>query len=196
LFLLSLGQTQEALREFERAVDMNPHSMTANRFLVNGLIAARRYKEGLAKAKKTAELGDGFSGVPNHALLWCGEVDESITVNEQLAIASGKPAAEAHSQATELRRAFKEEGIAAFWNKRLEFMRQNEVGIVALAGACAAAGRLEESLDLLEQAYREHHDWLVWDVATHPTWDNLRGQPRFQELLRKLRLEQGRVGSF
>ena len=189
LFLRSVGRTQHALREFEAAVNLNPHSITANRFLVIGLISARRYREALSKARKTADLGDGYSGVPSDTILWCGEVEESISVNEQLAVARGRSADHARSEASELRRARKEDGVAAFWSKRLEIMRRHGGNAVEIAGAYAAAGRVEESLGLLDQAYQAHLDWLVWDLATHPTWDNLRGHPRFRELLKKLKIE-------
>jgi hypothetical protein len=108
--------------------------------------------------------------------LWGGEIEGAITVEEQMSIASGKARAEARSQATQLRRTLKEGDVTAFWNKQLEITRRNSADIVELASACAAAGRLEESLDLLDRAYFEHYKVGYCMLLASPEWDNLRGQ--------------------
>ena len=53
----------------------------------------------------------------------------------------------------------------------------------------AMAGEIEITLDWLEKAYDERVPLLVL-TAAEPDWDVLRGQPRFQELLRKLGLPE------
>lgn len=189
LFLRSVGRTHDALREIELAVNQNPHSTTANRFLVGCLISARRLQDAVGRARKSAELSVDYTGVLPEALLWNGEIEEWITANERLSRSSEDSAAKARSEAGELKRALNEQGLAGFWNKRLEIMKSHGGNSVELAGAYAAAGHVEEALDLLDQAYSGHLDWLVWDLATHPQWNSLRDQLRFQELLGKLRIK-------
>src|SRR5205807_450969 len=92
---------------------------------------------------------------------------------------NGEDPVKAAARADKLKRIFHEEGAAAFWRKRLEMLREETTDPMDLAEACAAAGRTQEALDLLQRAYREHHVKLVWDLKTDPKWDNLRGNPRF-----------------
>lgn len=50
--------------------------------------------------------------------------------------------------------------------------------------AYIATGRKEEALALIEKSYREHSN-LVTTLKVEPALDPLRGDPRFQELLRR-----------
>jgi hypothetical protein len=53
--------------------------------------------------------------------------------------------------------------------------------------AYIATGRKEEALALIEKSYREHSN-LVTTLKVEPALDPLRGDPRFQELLRRVGL--------
>ena len=50
-----------------------------------------------------------------------------------------------------------------------------------------ATGRKEEALAFIEKSYREHSN-LVTTLKVEPALDPLRGDPRFQELLRRVGL--------
>jgi TolB-like protein/DNA-binding winged helix-turn-helix (wHTH) protein/Tfp pilus assembly protein PilF len=52
-----------------------------------------------------------------------------------------------------------------------------------------ATGRKEEALALIEKSYREHSN-LVTTLKVEPALDPLRGDPRFQELLRRVGLAE------
>jgi hypothetical protein len=56
-----------------------------------------------------------------------------------------------------------------------------------LLHAYIATGRKEEALALIEQSSREHSN-LVTTLKVEPALDPLRGDPRFQELLRRVGL--------
>jgi TolB-like protein/DNA-binding winged helix-turn-helix (wHTH) protein len=55
--------------------------------------------------------------------------------------------------------------------------------------AYVATGRKEEAFALLEKSYREHSN-LVTSIKVEPALDPLRGDPRFQELLRRVGLAE------
>ncbi len=63
--------------------------------------------------------------------------------------------------------------------------------VLKLASARAflygAAGRLDEAFDCLDQAIAYRDPALVY-LAVAPHWDSLRGDPRFAERLRSMRL--------
>lgn len=54
-----------------------------------------------------------------------------------------------------------------------------------LALVYAMTGRPDEALDLLEQLLSMPSDLSVWDLRLDPYWDDLRGDPRFEALLRR-----------
>jgi hypothetical protein len=50
-------------------------------------------------------------------------------------------------------------------------------------------GRTEEALTWLEQAFQDRDGWLIY-VNTFPRFESLRGEARFQELLKRLNLPE------
>ena len=48
-------------------------------------------------------------------------------------------------------------------------------------------GNKEKALDYLEMAYQERSTWLMW-IKVDPRFDPLRSDPRFADLLRRMRL--------
>ena len=52
----------------------------------------------------------------------------------------------------------------------------------------AALGEKLKALDLLEQSYRRQTPNL-WLLKVDPIWDNLRTEPRFADMLRRLHLD-------
>ena len=57
---------------------------------------------------------------------------------------------------------------------------------VELAAAHTAMGQFDEALARLEDAFREG-DRRLPTIATDPTFDPLRSEPRFKELVRRIR---------
>jgi len=52
-----------------------------------------------------------------------------------------------------------------------------------------ALGRHDEAFALLEQLYEERNDWLVW-LKVSPELKNLRPDPRFKNMLRRVGLPE------
>lgn len=51
----------------------------------------------------------------------------------------------------------------------------------------AVLNQRDEALDLLEQAYRDHHFFIIY-IKAEPFFNSLRDEPRFRDLERKLGL--------
>jgi hypothetical protein len=60
---------------------------------------------------------------------------------------------------------------------------------MAIARLLLQGGDPERALDWLEQAYDARMQDMIY-LGVNPTWDPLRSEPRFQELLRKMNLPQ------
>jgi serine/threonine protein kinase/tetratricopeptide (TPR) repeat protein len=59
----------------------------------------------------------------------------------------------------------------------------------AFAAIYAGLGDREQVFAYLDAAYREHSHWLVW-LKRDPRWDDVRSDPRFQNLVRQIGLPQ------
>jgi hypothetical protein len=59
---------------------------------------------------------------------------------------------------------------------------------IVIAQAYVGLGEKQQALIWLEKAYAQRSDELV-SLKVNPVYDPLRGEPRFQELLRRLRLQ-------
>ena len=66
----------------------------------------------------------------------------------------------------------------------------------AIAGIYSNLGEIDNALEWLERAYKEHSGYLL-SINTDFTFDNLRSEPRFQALLEKIGFgkESEKVGS-
>jgi TolB-like protein len=93
--------------------------------------------------------------------------------------------------ATALRKAFERGGYKAVTKWRLEHETEGTRGRYFspfwLALKTAEARRKEETLKLLEDAYREHSPRLVF-LQSEPVFDFLHAEPRYQAIVRKVGL--------
>jgi hypothetical protein len=58
----------------------------------------------------------------------------------------------------------------------------------------AGLGDRRQALELLGRAYAERDVWLTW-LGVEPRFDELRTEPRFQDLLREVGLGGGQLGA-
>ncbi len=84
-------------------------------------------------------------------------------------------------------------GQQAQARKRLETLLQQkplaENAPVELAMAWLGLGERQKALDLLEQAYRLHANWLI-SISIDPVWDDLRQEARFKQLVQLMNFPQ------
>jgi len=71
----------------------------------------------------------------------------------------------------------------------LKLSQQRYVSPYSIATIYNGLGERVETLQWLERGYREREPRMVF-LKAEPTWNNLRGDPRFQDLLRRVGLPQ------
>jgi serine/threonine-protein kinase len=67
--------------------------------------------------------------------------------------------------------------------------KQRYISSYSQAQIYLGLGDKDKALIWLEKAYKERYGWLPF-LGVYPYWDSLRDEPRFQELLKKMRLER------
>ncbi len=69
-----------------------------------------------------------------------------------------------------------------------DLSKDNWVTPYNFAVVYAALGEKDQAMASLEKAFEER-SWYVTDLAVDPKVDNLRSDPRFQDLLRRMNLQ-------
>jgi hypothetical protein len=94
-------------------------------------------------------------------------------------------------QDADLRKAFASSGWKGFLQKRAAFLlenrKRNYLAASYVALIYAPLGDKEKTLEWLERAVAEHDAWVTYLNVT-PEFDDLRSDPRFPALVRRIGL--------
>jgi TolB-like protein/Tfp pilus assembly protein PilF len=191
-FLSGLGRHGEAIAEAERALELDPLSLVIHTAVGDVLFYARRYERAVSYYRRCVELDATFG--PGHtdmarALEHLGRHEEAIA--EFLLGVRHTPGAEMPAStglATLLAAAGRREEAGAMIAALVERSQTAYVSPYGIASAYAVAGENAKALDWLERAYEQRDGTLVW-IKVHPRMDGLRAEPRFRELLSKMKLD-------
>lgn len=154
------GDSAASLEQFHQLFDMDPNFPRAHLALGQIYVRRRMYKEAMNEFQMAREHGGGTSEL----LGWIGYAQ---------AVSGNKPGAQ---------RAISE---------LVETSKVEHIHPVAssLAMVQIGLGHNEQALNLLEEAYDQRDDSLMWlNTGALSMFDPLRSQPRFQDLLRRVGL--------
>src|SRR5262249_48829845 len=190
-FLLSArGQHDAAMLEGHTALELDPASVSVRRAVGWVYHFARRYdqaREHLARAIEMNPTAVESYRMLGSTLALQGEVAEAERV---LRDALTLPGAGAYSKATLgwlLARCGKRPEAEQLL---VELQAERENGYVSPVAFAILQIGLEnwrEALDWAERAYDERRGWLAY-VNVNPIFDPLRDEPRFQSMVKKMRL--------
>jgi TolB-like protein/Flp pilus assembly protein TadD len=186
-YLGAMGRYEEAYTELQRAIRLDPLLGLTNAFLGYIYLYARRYDQAVEQFVKTLEL-DPNSAFAHGGLGWAYR---SKLMHEP-AIAAWQKAVELWHGPSPL--AWFGEAYAAagrrdeahkILEQLFELSKQRYVTPYGVARIYAALDKKEEALDWLETAYRQRAEWMVL-LKVDPCFDDLRPDPRFQDLMRRM----------
>jgi tetratricopeptide (TPR) repeat protein len=191
LFLSAEGRSEEALAESARALDFDPVSTNAGCLRARLFYYARQYDQAIALYRKTLETDPTVAG---HCS-W-----SSLAFQQQSrfpeAIAAARQASEASPNEmlprAVLARAYGITGNKAEAQKVLDHFREvsKRRFISEYDYAVANSGwNPEESFAWLEKGYQNRAGLLVY-LKVDSSFDGLRSDPRFQDLIRRLGIPQ------
>ncbi|HET9294209.1 MAG TPA: protein kinase [Gemmatimonadales bacterium] len=189
--LVTAGRFEEALIHVRTALELDPASVSIRRSVGWAHYYARRYDEAryhLTRAiamNPTAEETYRILGITLAATAHWAEAEHAI--REGMALPGPKvPSTEAalgYVLARSGRRAEAEQILAAIEEQH----KTGYVSAVVFATLYLGLDRPQEALDWMEQAYEERRGWMAY-LKVNPMVDPLRGEPRFEALVRKMRL--------
>jgi len=198
-FLMPMGRKAQAIAENKRAVELDPLSLPINNFMGMTYLFAEDYGSAYRQFQYTIAMDPTFP-LAHEYFSWLltrmGRYEEAIKEHEKSAVLSGSSPEEAATEATIMLRAFRAGGEMRFWQKHLELDLQamKKPGAYASPSALAAdyamAGENDKAFEWLEKGYEEREGQSLTLLKVDPAYKNLRSDPRFLALLRKLGLPE------
>ena len=174
--------------EVKRAVRLDPHSIT---FMILGTMlffAARRYDQAVEQLEKALEVDASLAQA--HSMLgltyaYLSKPEPAIShARKAVELSKGAPFFVAFLGAVYATAGYREEAQNIL-DQLQELAKQRYVQPYAVGVLCAALGKENEALRWLETAWLGH-DALMVCLKTDPRSDNLRSDPRLQDLLRRM----------
>jgi serine/threonine protein kinase/lipoprotein NlpI len=181
----------EAFAENRRGLQIDPLSIFGDHSLGYFYLADRQYDQAIDQLKKTLELDPNLKGT--HLLLshiYAGQrmYEEAMTElrASYLDLPGNKSAELAYLQSVT--------GKADEARKALDALKQlskhQYVTPYSIAAVCSGLGDKDQCFEWLEKAYSDHDPNMLLNLRGDPRLDSVRGDSRFEDLLRRMGLPE------
>jgi TolB-like protein/Tfp pilus assembly protein PilF len=183
--LMMIGLYDQALASFDRAIEIEPTLPDIRNNRGGCLVAAGRVDDGIAEIKKSMELDPTFPWTHSHiSYVYRMKGDHAASVEER---ARAFELLDRPDQARKMRDSFATSG----WTAYLREIVSQDWGRLGTsetrrASLLAELGEKEGAIASLATAAARGDYWL-FSIKYDPAFDPLRGDPRFQELLKKFK---------
>jgi DNA-binding winged helix-turn-helix (wHTH) protein/TolB-like protein len=188
--LSNSGRHEKALDEIKLSRELDPLSLVTNALEGQILFFAQHYDEALDRLQKTIDLEPNF---------WLSHLFISRVYSEKgmhaEAVAEAKRAGELSGNSqSDAYRAYalakwgKLSEARAVLDELLKLSTERYVPPYNIALPYNALGEREKALDYLEKGFAEKDVRMVF-LKVEPQWNNLRSEPRFLDLLKRMKLE-------
>ena len=187
-YLDSMGRFEEAFRESQIARELDPVALVLIQGAGDHFLLLRQYDKAIAEFRKALDMDPNFVGAHEDlslAYFGKGMKEESITEREQEAMLDGE-----RDLADAMKIAYARGGYKSALKSQLKHdQRRRSSGVYVSfwddALMQAELGNKDLALQALEKAFAERDGNMV-GLNVDPFWDNIRPDPRFQDLLRRV----------
>ena len=197
-YFAPMGQHENAIAEVQKALELDPLSPALNNYMGMAYLLAGDYLKSRQRFEKTIELEPTFPLTHYFfgALLdEMGDFEAAIAEYEKGNLLSGASAKAAEAEAAQFRKTLHAGGAKAYWQRqlkmRLEWYRHPGPAhpeAFAVAAAYARTGDKENAFKWLEKSYENREGQSITVLRWTPGFKELRGDPRFTDLLRRMGL--------
>ncbi|MGD0791985.1 MAG: tetratricopeptide repeat protein [Terriglobales bacterium] len=209
-----------AEREHIRALELNPNNANAHLFYANHLAARGRFDQAVAEFQLTQRLDplSPFAQAVGGWIFYDARQDDRAIAQFRKALEIDPTFGMAHqglyraysregkkdeairelfygeddsTTRAELDEAYRTSGITGLLRESLKLNRQSRMpmGPLELASLHARLGENAEAIGYLQQCVKSRSPGLMF-LKVGPDWDNLRSDPRFQEIVRSVGLPE------
>jgi TolB-like protein len=186
-FLLSAqGRHDEAVNVMRRAEELEPRSAVIANAVANVLFHARRFDESIVQAKRSLEIDPTSVGA--HVILrWNYELkgmsEDALAIYEKERSFAGDTPTSRAKYAHVLAAIGRKEDARKTLNELIKNRQSGYVTPYEIAVIHSLLGEPDKGLQWLKKSREEHAVGFSF-VRVDPHLDNLRGDPRFAELIR------------
>lgn len=188
-FLNIMKRPKEAIEQAERALELDPLNTLFRGLYGMILMHARRYDDSIGLLRETLKTlpNDAISLSTLRSVYHMKRMyTEALEIWKASFTAKGD-----HEAAEALARGFKEAGYQGALGRVAETLvarsRTTFVTPWQIATLYTRAGKNNEALEWLEKAYQAHDQNMPY-ISVDPIFDDLRADPRFQDILRRMKL--------
>jgi len=192
-YLLRAGRIDEALREAQKAQEIDPLLLIANANLAEIFYYAHQWDQTLKYMRRVREIDPGFQKryVGNYLYLTYMRkkmYEDAILENAKRLSDRAGPEKEAEAVAA-LREAYRVSGERGIWQKQIELADKQQKGDPDLpffmAEAHAHLGDKDQTMAWLNKAADQKHP-AIPPINYDPDYESLHSDPRFAELVRRV----------
>jgi serine/threonine protein kinase/Flp pilus assembly protein TadD len=190
-WLLAMRRYEEGILELQRALDLNPLSSPISGFLAGAYKQARQYERALEQCRQTVELDPSFTAAQAllaSLLALMGRGEEAVAQAQKCVSLPGGDLRSGSTLGLVYAVIGREDDARKFVGE-LESQQKPVRLASALPYLYAALGYREKAFQWLEEAYKERVSSLVY-IRSIPEFDSLRGDPRLEDVLRRIGFPQ------
>lgn len=193
-FLATEGRFDESFAEYQRALELDPLSLAVKTDLGLNYFYARQFDRAVEYLEKVTAIEPNY--VQTYQFL--AAVDEqkkmfaeAIAANDKSCVIYGVDLQISATRKANLENAPKTSGEKGYWQAMLTLPTVNGKSLAPIIAATyyARRGKPNEAFEFLEKAYQEPSPLMVW-LKVSPEFDNIRSDPRFTDLMRRVGLPQ------
>jgi len=189
-YLTFVGRFEDGIREMKEAQTIDPLSVTI--YVTSGNIYywARDYDLSLQQYRKALEIEPAAS-VDMYSAMGDSYIAENMCAEATEAYANSEQAGGNFQAAAKLRKAFKTQGCRGMQQQGLEMSgNPSSPDYDDFGAACSAAmlGENDKAFKFLAKAFEDRREIVF--VKVEPQLDNIRSDPRYADLLRRVGLSQ------
>jgi tetratricopeptide (TPR) repeat protein len=188
--VMTMGRQLEAIAKMRGSQALDPLSLIISDAIGWASYMARRYEDALEQLLRTVELD------PNYPVTYwilgllyriTGRFDLAISAGEKgVSLSGGSPlmrAALSHTYG----KAGKPAEALQILDELTALAKCKYVAPHFFAGIHIGLGDYDRAIEYLQRSYEEHSHWLIY-LHIDPSVDELRGDPRFKDLLKRVGL--------
>jgi len=190
-YLTNMGRFDEGIAETKKAQESDPLSLIINTTMGWQFYVAGRNENAVEQLRKVLDIDPKFSParrILEEVYAHMGKHKEAVAEREKALSLSGGPELAASIEEDFTKSGYK--GVLQSWLEGLtELSKHSYVSSYSIAESYMRMDQRQKAFEWLEKAYDEHDSGLV-SLAVEPMFENIRPDPRFKEILRRMKLSR------
>ena len=191
IFLAMRGRNEDSLQEVKKTRELDPLSLANTTLAYRTYFQAREYDKAIDVLQSALDLEPSFVTAYYRMIPIYEQkvkLDNAIQAWEGAGAFDKENGKELTRQAILLRKAYANRGARGYWLQELEFLKKstNPRYRIALVVVLARLGKKNEAFWWLGKEFNDRLPYLIWDFPASPSFDALRSDPRFSDLLQRL----------